>query len=49
MMDTSAERDAFEIAAKLYALFGLPESAIPYAAGREISVGEIRALDGESG
>ncbi len=38
-------RDAFEVAAEVYALFGLPESAIPYSSDCEISLDQIRALD----
>jgi hypothetical protein len=42
---TSPTQDAFEVAAESYALFGLPESAIPYSVGREISLDRIRELD----
>ena len=42
---TSPTQDAFEVAAEGYALFGLPESAIPYSDGRSISLDQIRALD----
>lgn len=44
-LGSSSEEDAFKIAVEMYALFGLPESSIPYSNNQKISVEDIRALD----